>query len=163
MRLPSERVAKMGIWIALGLIFSYVESQIPVVLGVPGIKLGLANLLVLMVLYRFGLRWALLCNIIRIVLAGLLFGNAIGIMYSLCGAACSIAAMFLLYQKEWLSIAGVSMLGAIFHNIGQILIAGILLSFQTVWIYIPYLMISAVIMGLLIGNLTSFLLKKNIV
>ena len=140
------------------LMLSYIESLIPFFLGVPGMKLGLANLAVVFCIYQFGLKEAALLNFMRIVLSGLLFGNMFSILFSLSGAAVSFAAM-VICKKIRFSIYGVSISGGVFHNIGQLLVAVFIVQNVSISIYGPFLLISGLITGAFIGYISITLLK----
>lgn len=155
----AKRVATGGILIALALIFSYVESLIPVFIGVPGIRLGLANLVILTGLYDLPLPDIWLISLIRIVVAGLLFGTLISLLYSLAGGVLSLLVMLLLKKTARFSVAGVSMAGAVSHNIGQILTAMILTGTPAILYYLPVLMVIGLVTGLLLGLLSGRILS----
>ena len=154
------RVAFFGLFTALALIFGYVESLFPIFLGVPGIKLGLANLLILVILYRWGMKEAYLLSVVRVVLSGFIFGNLFSILYSLSGALLSLTVMCLLKKSEKFTVIGVSMAGGVFHNIGQLLMAGIVLQSFSIFYYFPVLLISGMLTGMMIGILVRELLKR---
>lgn len=155
---------------ALALVLSFLESLIPFQPGLPGIKLGLANLVIVFALYRMNVHSALLINTVRILLAGLLFSGLFGLLYSAAGAAASLAAMTLLLQinqkreqvgKSILfSIFGVSMTGGVFHNLGQLLVAILFLSSLNLIYYLPVMIISGIVMGLINGMIAQLLLQK---
>lgn len=155
---------------ALALVLSFLESLIPFQPGLPGIKLGLANLVIVLALYRMNVHSALLINTVRILLAGLLFSGLFGLLYSAAGAAASLAAMTLLLQinqkreqvgKSILfSIFGVSMTGGVFHNLGQLLVAILFLSSLNLIYYLPVMIISGIVMGLINGMIARLLLQK---
>ncbi len=155
-----KKTAHMGLFLAAALILSYTESLIPFYFGIPGVKLGLANLAVLFALYRYGWREALLLNLMRILLAGFLFGNLFTIIYSLAGAITSFAIMCLLKRSDSFSILGVSIAGGISHNIGQILVAYFVTKTTGVAFYLPVLLIAGLITGLLIGLTTREVMKS---
>ena len=143
------------------MILSYVESLIPFSFGIPGIKLGLPNLIVLLLLYdetRNGAREALLVNALRIVLSGFLFSNLYAILYALAGAVFSFLVMLLGKRTKRLSMAGVSMLGGVFHNIGQLLVAMVVVETFAVVYYAPFLIVAGVVTGILLGLLGMELL-----
>lgn len=119
----SKRVAKCGLLIALAMVFSYVEVLIPFNFGIPGIKLGLANLIVVVGFYSMKTTDVIAVSLVRIFLSGLLFGNLMSILYSLSGGILSIIVMLLLKRLHRFSIVGVSIAGGVFHNIGQIIVA----------------------------------------
>lgn len=146
-----KKTAYMGIFLATALILSYVESLIPFYFGIPGAKLGLANLAVLLALYRYGWKEALLLNIMRVLLAGFLFGSLFTILYSLAGAAASFAVMCILKRLGSFSVVGISMAGGVSHNLGQILVAYLVTQTPGVAFYLPILLAAGLITGLLIG------------
>ena len=119
----NQKLARMGLFTALGAIFGYVESLLPVFAGIPGVKLGLANLSVLYILMRYSLKEAALVSALRILIVGMLFGNAFGIFYSLCGAALSLLCMNAAKAHTDASTRMISVLGGISHNIGQLFLA----------------------------------------
>lgn len=145
---------------ALALIFSYIEVLIPFSIGIPGIKLGIANLVIIVALYYLGAKYAFIINIIRVLIAGLLFNGLFGVLYSLSGAILSMLIMVLLKKTNLFSIAGVSMAGGVSHNLGQILVAAFLISNVKIFIYFPVLIISGVISGSIIGILAHLILQK---
>lgn len=154
------KAAYFGVFTALALIFSYVETLIPIHIGIPGVKLGLANLIVVIALYRMGVREAYVLSVVRVILAGFLFGNLFAILYSLAGGLLSLTVMVFLKKTEKFSVLGVSMAGAVFHNIGQLIMAAIVLESLSITYYLPVLMISGIVTGLLIGIVANEMLKR---
>ena len=154
------RVAVFGVFTALALIFSYVELLIPINFGIPGAKLGLANLVIIIVLYKSDWKEALLLSVVRIVLAGFLFGNLFGILYSLAGGILSLAVMVLLKRSGAFSIIGVSMAGGVSHNVGQLIMAMLVVETYAVGYYLPVLLIAGLITGTLIGIAGREMLKR---
>jgi len=152
-------VAYCGVLTALAMIFSYVETLIPVNFGVPGVKLGLANLVVLSGLYYLRPAQVLAISAARIVLTGFLFGNGVSILYSLAGGLLSFCVMLLLRKAGGFSPAGVSVAGGVSHNIGQLLIAMLVLRTVHLAWYLPVLLVSGAVTGLLMGLLTGRILK----
>ena len=164
MQLPNEspaakRVALSALFASLALIFSYVEAILPAAPGIPGIKLGIANLVVIIAMYRLDSRYALTINLIRIFLAGFMFSGLYSAIYSLCGCILSFAVMLLLKKSGAFSVIGVSMGGGVAHNIGQLCIAAILVSSPQIFYYLPVLIISGMVSGILIGWLGWILLE----
>jgi heptaprenyl diphosphate synthase len=151
----NHKTAYLGIFSALAIIFGYVETLVPVFAGVPGIKLGLANLAVLFILQRYTWKEAVIVSVIRILVIGFLFGNLFSIVYSLAGAALSLTVMTLMMKKSDFSLIGVSVAGGVSHNVGQLIIAMLVLESTSLIYYGPALLISGVITGLLIGWLTT--------
>lgn len=154
------RVAVFGVFTALALIFSYVELLIPINFGIPGAKLGLANLVIIIVLYKTDWKEALLLSVVRIVLAGFLFGNLFGILYSLAGGILSLAVMALPKRSGAFSIIGVSMAGGVSHNVGQLIMAMLVVETYAVGYYLPVLLIAGLITGTLIGIAGREMLKR---
>ena len=148
-----KHVARYGLLIALALILSYVESLVPTFFAFPGMKLGLTNLVVLIALFRMGSRPAIFINLLRILLATALFGNGFALAYSLAGGLLSGAVMILLRRSGRVGMLGVSVAGGLAHNLGQILIAMVLLDTWQLAAYLPVLWISGMIAGLVIGLL----------
>ena len=160
-----NRAAYFGVFTALALIFSYVESLIPIHFGVPGIKLGLANLLIVIFLYKRNAKEALLLSVIRIVLSGFLFANLFSILYSLAGGILSLAVMAYLKKRGTFSVVGISIAGGVAHNLGQLVVAMLVVETYRVGFYFPVLLIAGVLTGMLIGIVAAEILKrlKNIV
>lgn len=156
-KLRARRVAFLGVMTALALILSYVESLVP--LPVVGVKLGLANLVTLFILYRRRAREAILVTAVRISLTALLFGSLLSLFYSFMGAAASLAVTLLLKRIKIFSTVGVSIGGSVFHNLGQLAAAVIILGESTLF-YLPLLLVSGVVMGTVIGLLATLLIRK---
>lgn len=146
-----RKTAFMGLFLALAMICSYIETLIPFSVGIPGIKLGLANIVVVLMLYSVGTKEALLVSLLRIVLVGILFGNAFSILYSLSGGILSLLVMFLMKKTDKFSCASVSITGGISHNIGQIIVAAWIVNSYNVFFYVPVLLFAGLVTGLLIG------------
>ncbi len=163
MQSPTKKTAVLGVFIALSMIFSYIESMIPVPLVVPGAKLGLPNTLVLLVLYSYGAKEATLVNVSRIVLSGFMFGNMFSILYSLAGAGLSFAVMVFAKRSGLFPMKAVSILGGVFHNVGQILVAAFLVSGISVIAYLPLLLVAGVITGLCNGILAELIYKRGMI
>lgn len=141
----------MGVFLALALILSYVESLIPFYFGIPGVKLGLANLIVVIMLYAVGAKEAFAISMLRILLSGFLFGNLFSILYSFAGGILSFLVMWLVKRTGKFHVMSVSICGGITHNIGQILIASVIVETYSIFYYIPVLLIAGLITGMLIG------------
>lgn len=155
-----SKVAYFGVFTALALIFSYVETLIPIQFGIPGVKLGLANLIIVIALYRMKLSEAYLLSIVRVLLAGFIFGNYFSIIYSLAGGLLSLTVMALLRKKGGFSVIGVSIAGGVFHNIGQLIVASVIVETFSVMYYVPVLLIAGLVTGLLIGIASDGMLKR---
>lgn len=154
------KVAYFGVFTALALIFSYVESLIPIQLGIPGVKLGLANLIIVIALYKMSIKEAYILSVIRIVLAGFMFGNLFAILYSLAGGMLSLTIMCILKKTDKFSTYGVSMVGGVFHNVGQLLMAAIVLESVSIGYYFPVLLISGLATGFVIGAISNEMMKR---
>lgn len=155
-----QKAAYFGVFTALALIFSYVETLIPVNFGIPGAKLGLANLIIVIFLYKTNWREALLLSVVRIVLSGFIFGNLFAILYSLAGGILSLAVMVLLQKSGKFSVIGVSIAGGASHNVGQLIVAMIVVETYQVGYYLPVLLVAGVITGALIGIISSQVLVR---
>ena len=159
-QVSARRVALTGLLAALALIFSYVEALVPFNAGVPGIKLGLANLVPLIILYRLDARYAFAANLIRVFLAGLLFSGMFAALYSLAGSVTSFLVMYLLKKTNLFSMIGVSTAGGVFHNIGQLCVAILAVSGPQLIHYLPVLIISGMIAGIIVGIGGTILLDR---
>ena len=147
----SRALTRYALLVALAMVLSWLESMVPLSLVVPGVKLGLANLVVIFALYRLGPRQAAVISLVRVLLVTLTFGNAFGLAYSLAGAALSLAVMLLLKRSGKFSLLGVSIAGGVCHNIGQILVAmAVLGTAELIW-YLPALLIAGTVAGVCIG------------
>lgn len=155
-----NKTAYYGVFIALALIISYVELQIPIYFGVPGIKLGLANIVILLMLYCFGTKEALMLSVGRICLVGFLFGNLYSIIYSLAGGLLSLVMMALLKKSKIFSVVGVSIAGGIAHNIGQMVIAMLTVETWNIAYYMPVLLVAGTLTGMLVGIVAAEVLKR---
>lgn len=156
----SRRLAFLGMLVAVAMIFSYMETFIPVNLAVPGIKLGLANIVTIVVLNRFSFKDAVMVSLIRILLSNLLFGNFSMLLYSLAGAVCSILIMWIFIKIRFFSLTGISILGGVFHNLGQLLAASVFMENQSILYYMPVLLITGTITGIVVGIAASFISKS---
>lgn len=152
---PTNKLALSGVLTALAAIFSYVEALIPFSFGVPGIKLGLANVVIVFALYSIGPRFALLISVVRILVVSSLFGSPAIAMYSLAGALLSLAVMVPLQKTGKFSMIGVSMAGGVFHNIGQLVVAALVVETMQILYYFPVLLIAGMITGILIGIIVT--------
>ena len=156
----TKRIAYLGLLIALAFVFSYIEFLIPVNIGVPGAKLGLANLVIIVAMYTLNERDAFLLSMIRIVLVGFTFANLASMLYSLAGGILSYVAMVIAKKTQKLSITGVSVIGGVFHNIGQIIMAIWVVKTASLVYYLPVLMISGIAAGVAIGILGAMVTKR---
>ena len=155
-----KKVAFLGMSIALAMILSFVESQIPALVAIPGIKVGLPNLVMVFLLYRIGWKETVTVSIIRIILVSILFGNVQTLSFSIAGALLSLLAMILLKKLNWFSCITVSVVGGICHNIGQIIAACIWTQTAEVAFYLPVLLISGIVAGAVIGIVAGMIVKR---
>lgn len=156
----SKVIAEYGILVALALVLAFVESQIPVFFAVPGMKLGLTNLVVMIALYHMDEKSAISINIIRILLVSFMFGNVASLAYSLSGGLLSGAAMIVLKKTKKLSMLGVSVAGGVAHNIGQILAAMVLLETTSIGWYLLILWFAGIGAGAVIGIISAEVVKR---
>ena len=146
--------------VALAMVLSYVETLVPVFAAVPGVKLGLTNLVVIVALFYMDAKYAFAINMVRIVLVAFTFGNMFALMYSLVGGMLSFVVMYSLYKSNKFSYTGISSVGGVAHNIGQIAVAMFVLDTARIIYYLPVLLISGCITGMLIGLLGGETVKR---
>ena len=158
-RMSALEVATYGLLAAVALIFGYVEALLPLPLPVPGIKLGLGNIVVLFALAGFGWRAGLAIAAVKVVVSALLFGNPSLLMYSAGGAALSFLAMWAALHWRGLSIVGVSMVGGVFHMVGQLVVVAFAFSPYVALVYLPVLMIAGLMTGLLTGYVCRLVIR----
>lgn len=156
----SKKIAYCAMLVALAMIFSYIEVLIPINFGVPGMKLGIANLVIVVGLSLLKPREVLLISMVRILLMGYLFGNGLSLLYSLVGGLLSFIAMCSIQHMKGFSVIGISVAGGVCHNIGQILVAVWALHNQAIFYYLPVLLIAGTVTGLLIGILSEKILSS---
>lgn len=158
--MKAKRVTFLGIFIALAMILSFVEHQIPALVAIPGIKVGLPNIVMVFLLYRVGWKETVIVSIIRIILVSMLFGNMQTMTFSIAGAIFSLVGMFLLKRLNWFSCVTVSITGSILHNIGQIVAAVFWTGTAQIVFYLPILLVSGTVAGTLIGLLAGMMIKR---
>ena len=158
--MTTRKIATYGMMIALALVMSYIEAQIPAFVAVPGMKLGLTNIVVVVALYVMGNKSAMLVNIVRIILVSLLFGNTMSFAFSIAGGMLSTIIMIFLKKTNRFSTIGVSAAGGITHNIGQILVAILFLHTVAIAWYLPILWISGIISGIIIGLIAGLIAQR---
>ena len=155
-----KKTALLGLCLAVAMIFSYVESLFPLTAGIPGIKMGLPNVITVYLLYRYGIKEAAAVSFTRVFLSALLFGNLFSLIYSFSGAVLSLAVMGGLKRSGLFRIPAVSVSGAVSHNLAQILAAMIIIGFKEILYYLPYLILSGVLSGVLIGVLAALFIDR---
>ena len=146
--MKTKRVAFLGMCIALSMILSFVESQIPPLMAVPGVKVGLPNIVMVFMLYKIGAKETAIVSILRVILVGILFGTPLSMIYSLVGAALSLIGMILLKKTNLFAPITVSVAGGILHNIGQIATACLVMETAQIAYYLPVLLISGTVAGI---------------
>ena len=158
----TKKITLLALFASLALLLSYVEMLIPPIFTiVPGIKMGLPNIIIVLILYRFGLKEAAIVSFARIAISTLLFGNpTVMIWYSCAGAVLSLAVMWILKKLDFLSTIGVSVAGAIMHNVGQILVAMVLMKTAEIGYYLIVLAVTGTVSGIFIGLCGAFLIKR---
>lgn len=156
----NKKIAYISLLIALSIIFSYVESMIPLNFGIPGVKVGLANIVSVIALQMFGVWVSVLVIVLRVLLSGVMFGNAFSIIYSLAGGIVSVIIMAVLNKTNRFSIIGISIGGGVFHNLGQLFVACIVIEQLKLAFYGPILIISGVVMGTIVGIISKMILKR---
>ena len=162
MKSSSKRVALLGLCTSLALILAYVEILLPPMFSaIPGIKIGLPNIVIIFVLYQFGIADAATVSFIRVAAVSMLFGNPVTTFaYSIAGALLSLVVMALLKKSNLLSTIGVSVAGAVFHNVGQVLMAMILLGTAELGYYLIALSITGILSGIFVGLCGGFAVKR---
>ena len=158
--MKTKKIAVLALAIALAMILSFVESQIPAFVAIPGVKVGLANIAVVFVLYKLGWKEAVLISLVRVFMVSVLFGTAVSLFYSVAGAVLSLTGMVLLKRTGLFSTVAVSVTGGVLHNVGQILMACLLLETNVIVYYLPFLILSGVIAGVVIGVVSAIMVNR---
>lgn len=162
MKNQTKKIAFLGLFTTVALVLSYIEAILPPIYqAIPGIKVGLPNIIIIFMLYRFGLKEAVAVSLIRLVIVALLFGNGMTFIYSLAGATLSLLIMVILKKTNLFSTVGVSVAGGVFHNLGQILVAMFLLNSSQIGYYMIVLAITGTIAGVFVGIAGALLLKRT--
>lgn len=158
--MKTKKLTVMAMTTAVAMILSFVESQIPAFVAVPGVKIGLANIAVVFALYRLGWKEAVAISLVRVVLVSMLFGSVASLFYSLAGAVLSLTGMGLLKKTGKFTEIMISVTGGILHNIGQIGMACLILETAALRYYLPFLLISGIIAGIVVGILSAVLVQR---
>lgn len=158
--MKSKEITELGMLLTIAFVFSYLEFRIPILVAIPGVKIGLANIITLIVLERFSGKKAFLFMVARVLLSSLVFSGMNTFLFGFAGGSLSIIVMLCLQNCPFVSILGRSMSGAVFHNVGQLIVACFLMENMHVFYYVPFLLISGCIFGFLIGYITYVLLIK---
>ena len=156
----TKRLTTLALLVAVAMMLSYIEAQIPISVSVPGVKLGLSNIATLFALYILGASEAALVSVVRVVLSSLIFANPIMMIYSLSGAALALIFMILMKRLGVFSMLGVSVVGGVMHNAGQIIAAVILMKDSGIVYYLIPLVISGTVAGVAVGAVAALLVKK---
>lgn len=156
----AKKTAMYSLLLAFGMVLSYIEALLPLDFIAYGVKLGLANLICVYLLYRKNIRTAFAVNLLRILLVALLFGNVMTLLYSICGGVLSLLVMIACKATHVFSPVGVSVAGGVAHNIGQLLTAAVLLGSKAVLYYLPVLLIAGVVCGLLVGIVSTWMIAR---
>ena len=160
MKRSTEKLTALALFSAMAIIFSYIEAVLPPIWSaIPGIKVGLANIVTVTLLYKFSIKEASIVAFIRIIVIALLFGNVMTLVYSLAGFVLSVVIMAILKRTGLFSSVGVSVAGGVFHNLGQITVAMIMLQTKEIGYYMIVLAITGTVAGILIGIAGNYLLK----
>lgn len=154
--MKTTKIAQIGMLVALAFVFSYIEFLLPFSIGIPGTKIGLANLTVMVALYLLGEKEAFGVSLIRMVLVAFTFGNMASLLYSMAGGLLSYFVMLPAKKSKKLTALGVSILGGVFHNVGQIIMAAFMMQTETLLYYLPVLLLAGCVSGIVIGILASY-------
>ena len=158
--LRTKKLALSAILAAMAMILSYIEALFPLPVPIPGIKLGLANIVVLIAIYRLGFKYAFTINFVRIFTTGLLFTGLFGALYSFAGGVLSIIVMYVLYRTNWFSMVGISMAGGVAHNLGQLIMACLIMSNIKLMSYFAVLLFAGMASGILMGIVAYYAYGK---
>lgn len=161
MKKRTQKLALLGLFTAIAMVLAWVEVLLPPLFSaVPGIKLGLPNIVIIFVLYRMGIKEAAAVSLVRMVAVSLLFGNPMTFAYSLAGGVLSLAAMAILRKLDFFSIIGVSVTGGVLHNVGQILLAMFVLRTAELGYYLIVLSVTGTVAGIFIGLCGGLAVKR---
>lgn len=156
----ARRIAALSLTVAFALMLSYIESLLPAFVPIPGVKIGLANVAVVFVMFTLGAADALTVSLIRVLLVSMLFGSPVSAFYSILGAVFSFAAMLAASKISAFSLIGISVAGGVFHNVGQIIAAAAVLGGVEVLAYLPVLIASGTVAGVAVGAVSSLIILK---
>jgi len=156
----TKRLTTLSALVAVAMILSYLESLLPPLVAVPGVKVGFSNIATVVTLYILGAPSAIAVSVVRVLLSSLLFGNAASLIYSLSGAALALAFMLLLKRLSVFSEVGVSIAGGVAHNAGQIIAACLLMENAGIAAYLPPLVVSGTLAGIAVGAVSALLVKR---
>ena len=156
----TKQIARIAMLVAVAFVLSYIESVLPLNLGVPGVKAGFSNIVVVLCLYESSMKETIGISFVRILLVGLTFGNLYSLLYSLAGGLLSLTVMALLKKAGGFSVIGISIAGGVCHNIGQLVVAMIVVETFAMSYYMPVLLVAGLITGFLIGVVADQVLRR---
>lgn len=157
--MSTKTITRFGLLVSVALVLGYFERFLPIAPGLPGVKLGLANTMLLYAIYLMDSKSAFCLMLLKVILSGMLFAGVSGMLYSFAGGLFSLIMMLIIKRLDNVSIVGVSVVGAVFHNIGQLTMASIIVKTKGILLYFPFLMISAIITGILTGITAKYVFK----
>ncbi len=158
--MKTSKIARIGMFVAVAFVLNYIEVLFPLQIGIPGVKIGLSNIVVVLCLYGCSVKETFGIAMLRILLAGLTFGSLYTLLYSFSGGVFSFLVMILLKKSGRFSVYGVSIAGGVFHNIGQLVVAVLVLQTDLLLYYLPFLLLSGCIAGLVVGLAAALLTKR---
>ena len=161
MKNNTKKLTLLAMMITFAIILSYIESKIPAFVAIPGVKIGLANIVVIFVLFKLGIKEAIVISGVRVFIISLLFGNPISLIYSIAGAFLSLTVMFILKKLTPLKEVALSVVGGVMHNVGQIAVASLILETNVLVYYLPFLILSGTIAGIAVGVAAALLIVKT--
>ena len=156
----TKKTALLALLSAVALALSFFESQIPALIAVPGVKVGFANIAIVLALYKLGAKEAVLVSFVRLLAVFMLFGGVMPLIYSIAGAFLSLTLMCILKRFKIFSEVGISVVGGVAHNVAQVTVAVFLLQVKEIYFYLPVLLISGTVAGTLIGIVSGILVKR---
>jgi len=160
MRFQGRKITSMGVMVSVGILLSYIESLFILPVKIPGVRIGLSNIVSVLALYLFGPMEAFMVVVARVLLAGLLFGNGMSLVFSISGAILSVFAMSILYRLNKLSCIGISVVSGVVHNIAQLIVAVLVIDNGYMIYYMPVLIIAGVFAGLIVGIISGVLIDR---
>ncbi len=159
-RINSKNVALSGVMIALSMLLGYFESLVPLNIGVPGVKLGLANIVIIVMINKLPFPDLIVISLFRVILSSVLFGNVQALIFSVCGALFSLLIMYIMKRSKLFGTVGISIGGGVAHNIGQLVCALFMIGVFRIIYYLPVLLVSGVVSGMLIGIFGAYIGKR---
>lgn len=156
----NQKIALLGISVSIAIVLSYIEAIIPSFVPIPGVKIGLANIAIMFIMYKLDILSATIVSAVRLVTVFLIFGGLVPFLYSVAGAALSLLVMYMLKRFTPFSEIGVSVAGGVSHNVAQIIVAIFMFSTGSLIYYLPVLLLSGTLSGVLIGIISGTLIKK---